>query len=95
MNLYDVCDCGTVRVPEFPHYLCESTSPTSDDYNFPVRTLIPVFLDSTESSLSLEFNKMKCLTKPCAEQWAGLRKVEKGSILVSETSDFGTRLYLK
>ena len=42
---------------------CESTASTSDNYNFLVQTPIHMFLDSMENSLSLEFNKMKCLAK--------------------------------
>ena len=45
---------------------CKSAASTSDGYNFLVRTLIRSFLDSTESSLSLEFTKMKCSHKPWA-----------------------------
>ena len=82
-------------MPEFPHHLCESAAPTSNGHNFHVRTLICVFLDSTESSLSLEFNKMKCSAKPWVEQWAGSRTVEERSVLVSRTSVFETGLYLK
>ena len=37
-------------VPEFPYHPWELAMPTLDDHNFPVRTPIPVFLDSTESS---------------------------------------------
>ena len=76
---------------EFPYHSCES----SDGHNFPVRTPICAFLDSTESSLSIKFNKMKFLAKPWAEQWAGSRKVEERSVLVSRTSVFGIELYLK
>ena len=36
-----------------------------------------MFLDSTESSLSLEFYKMKCSAKPWAEHWAGSQTVEE------------------
>ena len=46
-------------MPKFPHHPYESAAPNSDDHNFLVRTLICSFFDSTESSLSLEFNKMK------------------------------------
>ena len=52
-------------------HLCESAASTSDDHNFPIRTPIHAFLDSTESSWSLEFNKMKCSAKPWAEHRAG------------------------
>ena len=81
-------------VPKFPHP-CESAPSTSDGHNFLVRTLICSFLDSTESSLSIEFNKMKCSDKTWAEHWAESRIVEEWSVLVSRTSVFGTGLYLK
>ena len=42
---------------------CESAVSTLDGYNFLVRTPIHVFLDSTESSLSLEFNKINFSAK--------------------------------
>ena len=45
-------------VPKFLHP-CESATSTSDGYNFPIRTPICTFLDSTESSLSQKFNIMK------------------------------------
>ena len=82
-------------MPEFPHHPCESVVPTSDDHKFPVRTPICMFLDSTKILLSIEFNNMKYSTKPWAEQWAGSRTVEERSVLVSETSVFGTGLYSK
>ena len=82
-------------MPEFPHHLYESAMPTLDDHNFPVQTPICAFLDSTKSSLSLEFNKMKCSSKPWAKQWARSRTVEERSVLVFGTSVFGTGLYLK
>ena len=44
-------------------HLCESAASTLDGHNFLVRTPIHAFLDSTESSLSLEFNKIKFLAK--------------------------------
>ena len=71
---------------KFPHHPCESAVPTSGGHNFPVWTLICGFLDSTESSLSLEFNKMKYSAKPWARSW----KVEERSILVFGTYVFGT-----
>ena len=74
---------------------CESTSSTSDGHNFPVRTPIFTFLDSTKRLLSLEFNRMKCLAKTWAEHWAGSWTVEEWSILGSGTSVFGIGLYLK
>ena len=82
-------------MPEFPNHPCESAALTSDGYNFPIRTSIFEFLDSTEISLSLEFNKRKCSTKPWAEQWAGSRIVEELSVQVFGTFVFGTELYLK
>ena len=42
---------------------CESAASILDGYNFLVRTPIRSFLDSTEISSSLEFNKIKFLTK--------------------------------
>ena len=50
-------------MPEFPHHPFELAAPTSDDHNFPIQTPIYLFLDSTKSLLSLEFNKMKFLAK--------------------------------
>ena len=47
-------------------HLCESVVSTSDGHNFLVRTPIRAFLDSTKSSLSLEFNKIKFSAKPWA-----------------------------
>ena len=44
-------------------HLCESVASTLDGHNFLVRTPIHAFLDSTKSSLSLEFNEIKFLTK--------------------------------
>ena len=56
---------------------CELAESTSDDHNFLIQTSIPMFLDSMENSFSLEFNKIKCLSKMCDEQWAGSRTVEE------------------
>ena len=42
---------------------CESATSTLDDHNFLVRTLIYAFLDSTESLLSIEFNKINFSAK--------------------------------
>ena len=42
---------------------CELTASTLDDHNFFVRTPICAFLDSTEISLSLEFNKINFSAK--------------------------------
>ena len=47
---------GCTQIFAYPR---ESTVSTSDDHNFPIRTPICTFLDSTESSLSLEFNRIK------------------------------------
>ena len=74
---------------------CESIVSTSDNHSILVRTLIHPFLDSTESSLSLKFNKIKCSAKPWAEHWVGSRTVEEWSVLVSGNSVFRTGLYLK
>ena len=62
---------------------CESAASTSENHNFPVRTPICTFLDSTESTLSLEFNRIKLSAKTLADYWAGSRKVEEWSFLVS------------
>ena len=84
---------GCAQISAHP---CKSAASTSDDHNFLIQTLIRSFLDSTESSLSLEFNKMKCSAKPWAEHWARSRTVEEWSFLVSRsTSVFRTGLYLK
>ena len=42
---------------------CESAASTLDDHNFLVRTPIRAFLDSTESSLNIEFNKINFSSK--------------------------------
>ena len=42
---------------------CESAAPTLDGHNFLIRTSIRAFLDSTESSSTLEFNKIKFSAK--------------------------------
>ena len=70
---------------------CELAASTSDGHNFLARTPIRAFLDSTEIFLSLEFNKMKCSTK----SWAGSWIAEELFVMISETSTFGTGLYLK
>ena len=62
---------------------CESAASTSDGHNFPVRTPICTFLDSKESSLSLEFSRMKCSAKSWAEHWAGSRTAKEWSVLGS------------
>ena len=48
-------------------HFCKSAASASDNHNFLVRTPIHAFLYSTESSLSLEFNKMKYSVKMWAE----------------------------
>ena len=68
---------------------------TSDGHNFLLRTPIRAFLDSTESSLSLEFNKINCSAKPKAKNWAGSWMVEEWSVLVSGTSVFRIDMYMK
>ena len=82
-------------MPEFLHHPCKSVALTSDGHNFPLRTPICAFLDSTESSLSLEFNKMKFLAKTWGEQWAESQTVEELFVLVFGTSVFRTGLYMK
>ena len=47
---------GCAQISAHP---CESATSTLDNHNFLVRTPIFTFFDSTESSLSLEFNKIK------------------------------------
>ena len=83
---------GCAQISAHP---CELAVSTSDDHNFPVRTLICTFLDATESSLSLEFNRIKFLAKTWAEHWAGSRSIEELSVLGSGTSVFGIGLYMK
>ena len=51
---------GCAQISAHP---CESAVSTLDDHNFLVRTPIYAFLDSTEISLSLEFNKIKFSAK--------------------------------
>ena len=51
---------GCAQISAHP---CESAVSTLDDHNFLVRTLIHAFLDSTEISLSLEFNKINFAAK--------------------------------
>ena len=55
---------GCAQISAHP---CQLAASTSDDHNFPVQTPICTFLDSMESSLSLEFNRIKCSTKTWAE----------------------------
>ena len=56
---------------------CELAASTSNDHKFLIQTLIHAFLDSTESSFSLKFNKIKFLVKMCDEHWAGSWIVEE------------------
>ena len=51
---------GCAKISAHP---CESAASTLDGHNFLVRTPIHAFLDSTESSSSLEFNKIKFSAK--------------------------------
>ena len=51
---------GCAQISAHP---CESAASTLNSHNFLVRTLICGFLDSTESSLSLESNTIKFLAK--------------------------------
>ena len=78
---------GCAQISAHP---CESVASTLDDHNFLVRTPICAFLDSTERSLSLEFNNRKFLAKMLAEHWAGSWTVYEWSVLVSRTFVFGT-----
>ena len=51
---------GCAQISAHP---CESVASTLDGHNFLVRTPICTFLESMESSLSLEFNKIKFSAK--------------------------------
>ena len=51
---------GCAQISAHP---CESVVSNLDDHNFLVRTSIRAFLDSTKSSLSLEFNKINFSAK--------------------------------
>ena len=51
---------GCAQISAHP---CESAASTLDGHNFFVQTPIRAFLDSTESSSSLAFNKIKCSAK--------------------------------
>ena len=51
---------GCAQISAHP---CESAASALDDHSFLVRTPIRAFLNSTESSSSLEFNKIKCSVK--------------------------------
>ena len=51
---------GCAQISAHP---CESAVSTLDGHTFLVQTPIRAFLNSTESSLSLEFNKIKRLAK--------------------------------
>ena len=68
---------GTRGCAHISAHPCELASSTSDGHNFLVQTSIHEFLESTESSFSLEFNKIKCLAKMCYEHWAGSRTVKE------------------
>ena len=65
---------GCAQISAHP---CESAVSTLDGYNFLVRTPIHALLDSTESSLNIEFNKINLSAKMLAEHWAGSRIVEE------------------
>ena len=54
---------GKRRCAQISAHPCESAASTLDGHNFLVRTPILAFLDSTESSSSLEFNKIKFSAK--------------------------------
>ena len=51
---------GCAQISAHP---CESAASTLNGHNFLVRTPIRSFLDSMESSLSIEFNKIKFSAK--------------------------------
>ena len=59
-NLEQNAKRGCAQISAHP---CESATSNLDVHNFLVRTPIRAFLDSTESSLSVEFNKIKCSAK--------------------------------
>ena len=65
---------GCAQISAHP---CESATSTLDDHNFPIQTSICTFLDYTEISLSLEFNRINFSAKTWAKNWAGSRKVEE------------------
>ena len=54
---------GKRGCPQISAHPCESAASTLDGHNFLVGTPICAFLDSTERSSSLEFNKIKCSAK--------------------------------
>ena len=66
---------GCAQISAHP---CELVALTSDDHNFLVRTPICTFLDSTESSLSLEFNRINILAKTWRNIGVGHRKLRNG-----------------
>ena len=59
---------GCAQISAHP---CELVASTLDDHNFLVKNLIRAFLNSMESSSSLEFNKIKCSAKMWAKHWVG------------------------
>ena len=65
---------GCAQISAHP---CESAASTLDGHNILVRTPICTFLNSMESSLSLEVNKTKLSAKMYSEHWAGSRTVEE------------------
>ena len=80
---------GCAQISAHP---CESAVTTLDGLNFPIRTPICTLLDSTETLLSLEFNRIKFSAKTFAKHWARSRTFEEWFILVSGTSVFGIGL---
>ena len=52
-----------LRCAQISAHPCESAASTLDNHNFLAQTPIRAFLDSTEISLSLEFNKIKFSAK--------------------------------
>ena len=59
---------GCAQISAHP---CELVASNLDGHNFLVRTSICTFLDSTESSLSLEFRNINFLAKMSSKHWAG------------------------
>ena len=54
---------GNWECAQISAHPCESVVSILDSHNFLVRTPIRAFLDSTESSLNIEFNKKKFSAK--------------------------------
>ena len=77
-------------VSKFPHTLVNRLHQLRTEITFPSE--LRFALDSTESSLSLEFNRIEFLAKTWAEHWAWSRKFEEWFFLLFGTSIFGIGL---